>query len=318
MLENGTFVTGTLYMKSNVELFIDITARLIGSSNIKDYTNDTYVQLYRNEAMLNRCLIFCHNVENIAFSGCGIIDGNGAAFYNKGERSSNERPMLLRYLNCRNIHLSNLRLINPASWTNDFIMCSKIWVRNITIQSRANWNGDGLDFNACENVFVSDCDLNCSDDCICLQNSEENQYCKNIVITNCIMCSKWAGMRIGLLSCGNIENLTVSNCIFRDIECSALKIQASEGAEIKSIVFENLVMENVQRPIFITQNYFRERIERSEEILKKGKVHHLSFHNIIATSMLEKGDPGKSCIVIDAEDNEGIENIYISNLEYLF
>ena len=313
VLENGVFVTGTLYMKSNVELYVDVTATILGSPNIDDYTQDTHVQLYRNETALNRCLIFCENLENIAFSGRGVIDGNGAAFCNREGRSNNQRPMLLRYLNCTNIHISDLRLMNPASWTNAFILCNKIWVRNITIRSRVNGNGDGLDFDACQNVYVSDCDLDCSDDCICLQNSEEDRVCKNIVITNCIMCSKWAGMRIGLLSCGDIENLTVTNCIFRDIGCSALKIQASEGANVQNLLFENLIMENVQRPLFITQNYYRERINRPEDISTKGSVHDVYIHNVIATAMMDTGDAGKSCVVIDAEDDGGIRNIHLSD-----
>lgn len=312
LLEQGCFRTGTLYLKDDVELFVDITAILLGSTNPEDYAKDTGCQLYRNETVMDRCLIFARNASNILITGRGIIDGNGGTFIGSAENSELIRPMLLRFLECENIRLTNIRLHNPASWTTDFLFCRNIVADQLEICSRANWNGDGLDFNGCENVIVSNCRFDCSDDCICLQNSEENLVCKNIVVTNCIFCSYWAGMRIGLLSCGPIENLTVNNCIFREIQCSAVKIQASEGAQISRLAFCNLVMERVQRPFMITQNRFRERIERSDEILNEGKVCNIIFQNVICDST-GVADPGKSCAVIDAEDSGAVEDIRLSD-----
>lgn len=122
----------------------------------------------------------------------------------------------------------------------------------LTIHSRANHNGDGLDFDGCQNVRVSNCAFDTSDDSICLQASRQDRPCRDVVITNCSFCSKWAGIRIGLLSRGNIENVTVSNCIFKDIQDSGLKIQVCEGGIMQNMTFSNLVMTNVPRPIFMT------------------------------------------------------------------
>ncbi len=316
VLEAGVFLTGTLYMRSHVELYVDISATLLGSGDIRAYTEDTYVQLYRFESHTDKCLIYCDGLEDIAFTGHGVIDGNGGCFSTEEERGPVQRPMLLRYRNCRNIRLSGLRLVNPASWTNDFIACCGIWVHGVSIRSRANWNGDGLDFNACEDVFVSSCLFDCSDDCICLQNSEEDRVCKNVVVSDCIFCSQWAGMRIGVLNCGDIENLTVSNCIFRDIACSALKIQSAEGGHIRNLLFDNLLMENVQRPLFITENLYRERIDRPEEVTTHGTVTGVTLQHVRASSTGEKADPLQSCIVLDALHEGGIGEISLSDFSY--
>lgn len=69
VIQKGLFLTGTLYMKSNVELHIDVTAALIGSSDMNDYSKDTRKQLYRYEAHMDRCLIYSYGAENIAFTG---------------------------------------------------------------------------------------------------------------------------------------------------------------------------------------------------------------------------------------------------------
>lgn len=317
LLQRGTFLTGTLFMKSNVELHIDINAALLGSDDINDYSSQTHKQLYRNESHMDKCLIYSCDVQNIAFSGRGTINGQGEKFKQlPDEETIRQRPMLLRYLNCSNIRFSGLKLRNPASWTNAFICCSDIWVDGLDIKSRVNWNGDGLDFDCCENVFVSNCKLDCSDDCICLQNSETSRKCKNIVISNCIMRSKWAGMRIGLLSCGDIENVTVTNCVFKDVECSALKIQSAEGAAIRDMTFGNLVMENVQRPLFITLNYFRERVDMPLEVPQTGNVSNLRFNNIRACGMPESITAIRSCMIIDGLPGHYIDNISLTDIHY--
>jgi polygalacturonase len=315
VLSRGTFLTGTLFMKSDVELHIEVNATLLGSGDIEDYSAHTHKQLYRKESHMDGCLIFCKEVNNIAFTGRGTIHGQGERFV-RVEGKPVKRPMLIRYLNCRNVRLTGLRLRSPASWTNAFIQCKDIWVDGVDILSRAQTNGDGLDFDACQNVFVSNCNLDCSDDCICLQNSETEMKCKNIVVTNTIMCSRWAGMRIGLLSCGEIENVTVSNCIFRDIECSGLKIQSSEGSVLQNMVFSNLIMENVQRPLLLTLNHYRERVDRPEEVPETSRLRHMSFDNIRAVGKPEDPKYLRSCIIIDALPGHFIEDITLSNFSY--
>ena len=302
----GVYKSGGLFLKSNVELRIERGAVLQASTDRKDYFSDVFCQLYEGEPHMDGCFLFCKDAQNVALTGGGCIDGNGAAFLN-----SDFRPMLLRWLHCKKIHLEGLRLVDPASWTNDFVCCQNISARGLRIESRANWNGDGLDFNACEGVIVSDCFFDCSDDCICLQNSEEDHICRDVVVTNCIFRSHWAGMRIGLLSCGDIRNLTVSNCIFRDIECSGIKIQACEGGNITDLLFENLVMEEVCRPVFITQNRYRRRIGRPQEVADAGRIERVFFRDL---SFREKEGAVNSCMIIDSEQMGSIRDVYFDRV----
>jgi polygalacturonase len=317
ILAEGIFLTGTLYMRSRVELHIDIDATLLGSAEYNDYGTDTFKQLYRNEAHMDRCLIYCKDADHIAFTGRGTINGQGELFVPEtagGEATG--RPMLIRYLNCTDIRLKDLRLRNPASWTNAFLYCNDIWVNGIDIVSRANHNGDGLDFDGCENVFVSDCKLDCSDDCICLQASRTDKPCKNIVITNSLMTSYWAGIRIGLLSCGNIENVTVTNCIFRDIHCSGLKLQSAEGGILRNMIFSSLIMENVQRPIFATLNHFRENMEEAGPVPETGRLENIQFNQITATGKPDDPKFLRSCIILDGLPEQPLQRISITNLQY--
>jgi len=69
-----------------------------------------------------------------------------------------------------------------------------------------NDNGDGLDFDGCQGVRVSNSAFDTSDDSICLQTSRPDRPCRDVTISNCIFVSQWAGIRIGLLSRGDFRN----------------------------------------------------------------------------------------------------------------
>lgn len=83
-LAGGTFVCGTLYLKSNVALEITNSATLLASPDIADYGTDTHHNRYRNEPELHRCFLFAQDAENVTICGSGVIDGNAAAFPNAG------------------------------------------------------------------------------------------------------------------------------------------------------------------------------------------------------------------------------------------
>lgn len=307
----GIYRTGTLYLKSHVTLHVANGTILQGSPNYEDYTTDTHKNMYRRETSMDRCLIFARDATSIAIEGDGTIDGNG--HIKNFKRST--RPMLLRFLNCSDLRLENINLINPAGWTSAWLYCDNIDVDGITIVSRANYNGDGLDFDGCTNVRVTNSNFDNSDDCICLQTSRPDKPCKNVVITNNVFCTKWGGIRIGLLSRANIESVTVSNCVFRDIEDSGLKIQQCEGGEMRNLSFSNLVMENVPRPIFMTfasQRCCTDIPEGTYEPLKR--MHNMMFDNIIVdNSQLDKN----SAIILTGMPDHKIEDISITNVQFI-
>ncbi|MGY6649691.1 glycoside hydrolase family 28 protein [Wenyingzhuangia sp. IMCC45574] len=275
-----TVVIGTIYLKDYVTLRVENGAVLLGSPDYKDYATNTHKNTYKNETHMDRCLIFASDAKSFAIEGYGIIDGNGSTkHFNK--KKGNGRPMLLRFLNCKDIHLNNITLQNPAAWTSAWLYCDEISVSGIKIKSRINHNGDGLDFDGCTNVRVANCSFDTSDDSICLQTSRPDKPCKDITITNCVFTSKWAAMRIGLASRGDFNSVTVSNCTFHDIQDSGLKIQMNEGGEMKNMSFSNIVMRNVPRPIFMTFCQQRAGVDAPQEMQPMKAMHGFIFDGII-------------------------------------
>jgi polygalacturonase len=311
LIPSGKIVlTGTIFLKDFVTLHVENGAVLRGSPDIKDYSTGTHKQMYKNEPHMDRCLIFARDVQSFALEGYGTIDGNGYP-----ENLSNRkggRPMLMRFLNCRDIHLQDLTIVNPAAWVSAWLYCDEIVVEGIRIHSRVNGNGDGLDFDGCTNVRVSNCSFDTSDDSICLQASLPDRPCRNVVISNCIFCSKWAGMRIGLLSRGDFESVTVTNCTFHDIQDSGLKIQMNEGGEMKNMVFSNLVMKNVPRPVFMTFCQQRACVDAPEEMYPMKAMHDFIFRGIVVdNSELDKN----SAFFLTGMPGHTIENIILSDVQ---
>jgi polygalacturonase len=319
LVAGGSYVTGTLYLKSNICLRIEAGATILGSTSIADYTTDTDRTMYGGEPYMNRCLIFAKDANNISIEGQGTIDGQGKSFPQADDRQRN-RPKLMRLLNCSRIRVRDVKLQAPASWTTEWRYCDDISVDGITIFSRANTNGDGLDFDGCTKVRVSNSSFDTSDDSICLQTSLIEKPCRDVVVMNCHFTSRWAGMRIGLLSRGDFENVVVTNCTFRDHNDSGLKIQMNEGAEMKNMVFSNLVMKNVPRPVFLTFCQKNAWVDAPRnEMPPMKRVSGMQFSNIVVDSSEITGAAAKTCgFQITGMPDHPIEDISFSDIRAVF
>ncbi|RME73134.1 MAG: glycoside hydrolase family 28 protein, partial [Verrucomicrobia bacterium] len=282
LIAGGAYVTGTLVLKDYVTLHVAAGAELLGSTDIADYPSGMGRNMYKNEPHMDRCLIFARGARHIGITGSGVIDGRGHRenFPNRDDPGRN-RPMMIRFIDCHGIRMRDVTLRNPAAWTSAWLYCSDVVVDGVTIVSRANHNGDGLDFDGCRDVRVSNCSFDTSDDSICLQNSRPGSVCEDVVINNCTFSSKWAGIRIGLLSRGDFNRGTVTNCVFHDIDDSGLKIQMCEGGEMRRMLFANLIMQNVPRPVFMTFGQQRAAADAPPGLAPMKAMGDMVFRNIM-------------------------------------
>lgn len=330
VLQGGQFVSGGLYLKSDVLLKIDISAVLTASGDITDYGADTHHNRYRNEEALDRCFLYAEDAENIGIVGFGRIDGNGEAFPNEG---SIYRPMLLRFLRCSHICIEGIRLYNAAAWTTAFLDSTNIWIRGVDIWNEKQYNGDGLDFDGCSHVFVSDCKIRGTDDNLCLQSSSREYPVEDIHIENCAFSSVCAAVRIGLKSIGSISNVVISNCTFHDVWREGVKIECTEGGSISDIVVRGCTMKNVSRPAWILLN---NRFEPNDwgssvelyEMPAIGTLENIILSDIVITDGEEMknthyrfdndvmGSPRFGGMRVDACAERCIENLVMKNILY--
>lgn len=327
VLDRGVFLCSTLYLRDGLTLVIKPEAVLKALPDIRHYPDDTHFNRYRNETHMDRCFIFAKDCENIIVCGGGEINGSADRFGRTGDDFA-PRPMMLRFLNCRGVRLENIRLCESAAWTTAFLDSSGITLRDVTVRSVTNLNGDGFDFDGCHGISIENCRLNCSDDAICFQAGRYPTF--DALVTGCYISSLCCGVRVGMKSMSDIYNIKINDCVFDEVWREGLKIEATEGGSIHDISITNCIMKNVRRPFWYILNNDRVSLE-NDRIRPFGEVYSISAKNIKITCNEKMAQTqsyfycGKVCPMgfigfdssrIDAPDKKKIENITFENIDY--
>ena len=177
-LSPGTFLSGTIYFKSGVTLRLTAGSTLLGSKNLEDYPPT--VQAFRSytDNYTDKSLIYGENVERIAITGAGTIDGQGASF--KGPYKV--RPYLIRFIGCQNVTVKDITLRNSPMWVQHYLACDDVRVTGITVRSLVNHNNDGINIDSCRRVVISDCNIESGDDAIVLKSTSA-RICRDVVVS---------------------------------------------------------------------------------------------------------------------------------------
>lgn len=331
VVEHGTYLTGTLFLRSRVELHIAASARLLGSADIQDYPEEVHHNRYRNEPDLDRCLLFAEDVEHVTLSGPGQIDGNGPAFPRVGPPP---RAMMLRTLRASHVRVRDLQLLDSPGWTTAFLDSRWIWVENVRIRNESNFNGDGLNFDGCEHVYVRGCHITGTDDNICLQSSSHEYPTRDVHISDCELSSICAGIRIGLKSIGTISDVTVQGVTMTRVLREGVKIECTEGGTITRIAISDLVMHDVRRPLWLLLNnrFEPDGLGSSKELDRMpaiGELSHIRVSGLTAVDSEEmsreqwrfdhdvQGAPEFAGMRVDAASTAPIRYLTLRDITYI-
>ena len=303
VLASGRFLTGTLILKSGVELHLNVTGTLLGSPNCADYPERTDVKHVTSENLprnRNACLIYAEEAHDIALSGRGTIDCSGAAFVRR--RQPDEPgwapfiripgyltpPRVVFFAGCRDVLVTDVKVVNqPSGWGYWIHDCDGVIFDRVRIDSDLRFpNNDGIHVNCSRDVSISNCRISCCDDAIVVRaNSRslaENRACERVTVANCSLRSYCACIRIGYLNDGIIRNCTFSNLAMYGSR-AGIRLQLPKYREEKSdrgreatlvenMCFSNISMEDVERA-------FDVNIDPGEKTLCAG-VRDLHFVNV--------------------------------------
>jgi polygalacturonase len=269
----GTYLTGTIKLKSNITLNIGPGAVIKGSGNIQDYKEKTKSK--------PKSLIWGDQLKNVTIQGPGIIDGNGEAFhdlsnplvingpyfdtattrqgfdYGKGVPNPDgtvehvePRPFhTISFGGCENIRLESFTLNCAPFWAVEFNGCNGVSISNIRIRNNQRMvNSDGINFKSCRNVLMNNCDIVSGDDAVAISSSKHRDPrwhksypgpCKDIVINNCILNTNSRGIMIAAHDF-EIERIKVSNTIFQRVN-RGVYISSTSG-NIRDIIINNCII----------------------------------------------------------------------------
>jgi len=244
IIPKGTYVTCTLLLKSNVTIQMESGSELFGSSSLEDYAE---VPVATEEPHFSKCLFYAKGEKNITILGHPRSEINGRGYFFK---HSPERPKLFRIEECINIRIENAIIKNSGSWCVYFRECDSVFIHKTAIFNKENRNNDGMNYDGCSNVWITECNLQVEDDAICLKSSVD-KICENIYVSDCTVSSYWACIKFGTASKTGFRNVKVTNCQFFDSRHGTIKLLAVDGAIIENIEFSNIKMYNCGGPIFL-------------------------------------------------------------------
>jgi hypothetical protein len=323
LFPKGEFVTGTLIMKNDVNIYLSHNAILKGSGNLSDYPNIEIGIDSRIENIIGstkKQLLFAENVSNIGITGEGTFNPNGEAFRDGIDESPN-RPYGLRFVKCNNVTMSNIHMRNSAYWMQRYMECDHLRLTGLKVWNHCNLNNDGMDIDGCHDVIVSDCFVDSSDDGICLK-AESNRSCEDVVVTNCVVSSFASGLKLGTGSLGGFRRVAFSNCVVRPTKAkemshntgswgglAGIDILEVDGAFTEYVNFNNIVIDSSDCAIFIKMGNRNGIVKNGDPRLKNSILKNISLSNIQA-----KNSGPISC-AITGFPGSYVENISLSNIQ---
>ncbi len=286
----GRYLTGTIYLKSNVTIRLEEGAILVGSLNPLDY------EMSHNWT----ALIFAVDQKNIGITGKGVIDGRGfqvagnlVDLIHKGVISDplrydrpreTIRPQNIYFRGCSNILIQGILLKDPGSWNQQYDQCRNVIIDGITVDSKSYWNNDGVDIVDCDSVKVMNSYIDSADDGICLKSHSPDFVCQNVYIHNNTVRTSANGIKFGTASYGGFRNIKIINNLVFDTYRSAVTFAAVDGGFVENVIVDSLRSINTGNVIFLRIGERREG--------KKGRMNNISISNVYAEVPSTKPDAG--------------------------
>jgi len=296
-IPEGTFLSGALFLKSNINLYIAKGGILQGSSSPKHYEPylfnrfegwemETYSSLL-NAGRMDRSGQY--HAENISIRGKGVIQGGGATLGNamvssKGMRS---RGRLICLMNCRNVCIQGLTIQNSPCWTIHYIYSRDITLYDLTINSTVR-NGDGIDPDSSINNYIFNCTFDTNDDCIAIKSGKNpegfyiNKPSKKVYISYCSFI-QGHGISIGSEMSGGVEDVIIRDCIAGHLKYGMqIKVTKERGGYVKNVSVKDCDLQSIR--IFTSVPYNND----GKPAPLSPYIQNLSFINIDMTRAVRK------------------------------
>jgi polygalacturonase len=282
----GRYLTGPIFLKSQVQVELESGAVLAGSTNFNDYPpiDGRWEGIERK---IYASLFTGRGLYNVSITGRGVMEGQGAVWWGanrrtmdlrkklrlKGREPENPpeaplrwpRPRMINLYNCTNVLIRDITILNSPSWNVHPVYCENVTLDNVTILAPDHGapNTDAVDPDSCRNVRISNCHFDVGDDCIVIKSgyNEDGRRvgipCENILVSNCTFGHGHGGVAVGSEMSGSVRNVTVVNCVFDGTQRGLrVKTALGRGGVVENFRASNLVMRNISDAAFsITADY---------------------------------------------------------------
>lgn len=331
----GTYVTGSIFIKSNVNLQIAKDVVLLGSKNFADYP-DMYSRIAGLEMVWPAALINIKDAKNAALSGKGTVNARGKFCWDLYWKTRKEyETKNLRWIvdydvkrvrtvlvqNSSDVTIKHLTFKNAGFWTVQLLYSTQLTVDGVVIKNNEDGSGpstDGIDVDSSTWTLIENCDIDCNDDNFCLKAGRDwdglrvNKPTAYVVIRKCL-ARRGAGLvTLGSETSGGIHHILATDLYAKNTD-NGLRVKSAftRGGVVEEIYFQNCVLDSVRTVFQFNLNWYP---AYSYSELPKG----YSYDSIPAhwKSMLQKVTPAEKGI--PAAKNFFISNVKANNCRMIF
>lgn len=285
----GDYLTATVFLKSGVVLEVRRGARVLGGTRIGNYPPES-TRWY---------VVVAEDAEGVGITGGGEINGQGLKFVERFDERKNVmvswnktgaclgdecRPRLVGFLRCKDVHVWNVSLIQPAYWCLHIVSCENTVIQDVSIYGDFNTpNNDGIDIEDSNNTFITRCNIDTGDDAICPKTYTGPMY--NLTATDCWIRTKSSAIKLGSASWFEFKGFVFDNITIIDSH-RGLAMQIRDGGNVSDITFSNINITTRYydpswwgraEPIYITS------CPRDSSSIS-GSISDINFINITSTS----------------------------------
>jgi hypothetical protein len=324
-LPPGTYLCGSIRLKSNVTLHIGKAATIMAAPNeMKVYDipdkNPWYAPIEYQDfghSHWKNSLIWAIEQHDIGIVGEGTLDGSGMTPSDSSD-GGGDKTIGLKL--CRNILIKDITIKVAGHFGILPTGCDNMVIDNLKIDT----NRDGINIDCCKNVRISNCTINSPhDDAIVLKSSYGLGYKKateDVTISNCMVSGYKVGsvldgtyqethqkcgrIKLGTESNGGFKNIAISNCVFD--ECLGLAIECVDGGIMENITVSNIVMRDIYNGPILLRLGNRARGPNNPPV---GRMRNINISNIVV--IRSYGHWGN---VLSGIPGHLIENVRLNNI----
>jgi len=282
----GTFLTGAIHLENNVNLHLEEKALVRFTTNTDAYLPAVFTRYEGTEVMNYSPFIYAFEQTNIAVTGEGTFDGQGAFWHAWWDASAparlvkmaasgvpasqrifggvaHLRPNFVEPVRCQNVLIEGIHLINSPMWVLSPVYCTNVTIRGVTVDT-IGFNTDGCDPDSCNGVLIKDCTFSDGDDCIAIKSGRDadgqkiNIPCQNLVIEDCDFKAGHGGVGIGSETSGGVQNVFAQNDRFESPDlwmAMRFKTNPARGGYIEHIYVRHCTIKTAQVGINMTLKY---------------------------------------------------------------
>lgn len=271
----GVYLTGALFLKSNVELRLDEGVELRGVVSEDDYpelwSRIAGVEMNWHSGLINVC-----GQQHVSITGKGTINGQGNYWWDKywsmrkayteqGLRWAVDydckRPRNVLVTNSSHVLIQGVTLVRSPFWNVHVCYSEQVTIDGLTIYDNQGPSTDGIDIDSCSHVLVENCRIDCNDDNLCIKSGRDadglrvNRPAEHIVIRNCVT-GAGAGITLGSETSGGIHDVEIYNIKAVGTDNGLrFKSARTRGGLIENIRVHDLEMIDVPHPFSFQLNW---------------------------------------------------------------